>query len=194
MPWLCAVFADGIAEQNVRNVWTAYLWSAGYCLAVYNALLLAASLVRVWIFAWPVCLSPRPSLRCGPRVIILWWVLRPLLCMRGVRSHNSSTQFQTRMFPCQLDWIHHRFGETVLLPSLQLCWCLLVPCGRSRQDYWRQEVERNGEEWRYPERSRCDNDQAPDTLSCPGSFADFLLPPRSWLWFTWHQCRAPLER
>ena len=89
------------------------------------------------------CLSL--SLRCGPRVIILWWVLRLLLCMRGVRSHNSSTQFQTRMFPCQLDWIHHRFGETVLLPSLQLCWCLLVPCGRSRQDYWRQEVERNGE-------------------------------------------------
>ena len=62
MPWLCSVFADGIAEQNVRIVWTAYLWFGSYCLAVYNALLLAASLVRVWIFArlWVVSDCPLP--------------------------------------------------------------------------------------------------------------------------------------
>ena len=174
MPWLCAVFADGIAEQNVRNVWTAYLWSGCYCLAVYNAPLLAASLVKVWIFAGLSGDCPRLSLRCGPRVIILWWELRLLLCMRGVRSHNSSTQFQTRMFPCQLDWIHH---SLVKLNLCHLSLCVGVYWSRVGVTTGLLEA-RSREEWRYPERSRCDNDQAPDTLSCPRSFADFLYCPR----------------
>ena len=69
--------------------------------------------------------------------------------MRGVRSHNSSTQFQTRMFPCQLDWIHHSLVKlySAVSPSVLV---FIGPVWASRQDYWRQEVERNGDIQRGP--------------------------------------------
>ena len=73
------------------------------------------------------------------------------------------------MSPCH--WVHHqRFLLKMKIFFWNLDWTVLCCsscvgvywwlCRRSRQDYWRQEAERNGDIQRG---SRCDNDQAPDS-------------------------------